>query len=151
MQETHSQPAMLVGPACPLVRGLQKQAEWSILNDLVVQALPCSGKRLAEEDSPPHRAAFRRYEEANMIDKQLAAILVCPENQTPLELAEDELIARLNRAIAAGKLKNRAGHAVERPLQGGLVRQDQTLLYPVVDDIPVLLVDEAILLEQIRG
>ena len=86
-----------------------------------------------------------------MIDKQLAAIQVCPENQTPLELAEDELIARLNRAIAAGKLKNRAGHAVERPLQGGLVRQDQTLLYPVVDDIPVLLVDEAILLEQIRG
>lgn len=85
-----------------------------------------------------------------MIDKELLDLLVCPENKTPLEPADDELVGRLNRAIAAGELKNRAGEPLKEPIQGGLVREDGTLLYPVVEDIPVLLVDEAIPLEAIR-
>jgi uncharacterized protein YbaR (Trm112 family) len=84
-----------------------------------------------------------------MIDKELLEILVCPENQTALSAADDQLLARVNEAIAAGKVANRAGRAVEQPLQGGLVRQDKTLLYPIVDGIPVLLIDEAVSLEQI--
>jgi uncharacterized protein YbaR (Trm112 family) len=60
------------------------------------------------------------------------------------------LLARINRAIAAGRVKNRAGRPMEHPLAGGLVRKDQTLLYPIVDDIPVLLADEAIPLAEIR-
>ena len=85
-----------------------------------------------------------------MIDKQLLDILVCPENKTRLRLADEDLVAKLNRAITAGALRNRVGEPVETPLQGGLVREDSTLLYPIVDDIPVLLVDEAIPLDQIR-
>jgi uncharacterized protein YbaR (Trm112 family) len=85
-----------------------------------------------------------------MISKELLKILVCPENQTQLELAGDQLLSRLNRAIGAGKVTNRMGRVVDQLLQAGLVRQDQTLLYPVVDDIPVLLLGEAISLEQIR-
>ena len=84
-----------------------------------------------------------------MIDKKLLEILVCPENQTPLNLADKELVAKLNRAIAAGKINNRGRQAVRQPIQGGLVRQDRTLLYPIVDEIPVLLVDVAIELDQI--
>jgi uncharacterized protein len=83
-----------------------------------------------------------------MIQPELLAILVCPENRTALRLAEPELLARLNRAIATGKVRNRVGRVVEQPLQGGLVRADDTLLYPITDDIPVLLIDEAIALEQ---
>lgn len=86
-----------------------------------------------------------------MIDKQLLEILVCPENQTPLSLADEGLLARLNQAIAAGQIENRGGQAVQERLQGGLVRQDKTLLYPIIDEIPVLLVDEAIPLDQISG
>ena len=85
-----------------------------------------------------------------MIDKEILDILVCPENQTPLTPADGELLARLNRAVAAGQVENRGGKAVEEPLVAGLVRQDRTLLYPVIDDIPVLLVDEAVPLDQIK-
>jgi uncharacterized protein YbaR (Trm112 family) len=86
-----------------------------------------------------------------MLDKELLEILVCPQNHTPLRLADHQLLAKLNRAITAGRIKNQAGRAVEDSLQGGLVRQDRTLLYPIVDDIPVLLVEEAIALDQLAG
>jgi uncharacterized protein YbaR (Trm112 family) len=84
-----------------------------------------------------------------MIDPRLLKILVCPENRTPLEVADGDLLDRLNRAITTGTVKNRLGRKLERPLEAGLVREDGKLLYPVVDEIPVLLVDEAIPLDQI--
>lgn len=84
-----------------------------------------------------------------MIDKELLEILVCPDDHTPLCVADEELVARLNRAITAGEIKNRSGEAVQKNVQGGLVRQDKTLLYPVIDGIPVLLVDDAIPLDQL--
>ena len=85
-----------------------------------------------------------------MIDEKLAQILVCPENRTALTLADEELVSKLNRAIAVGKVKDRLGRTVETQLKEGLVREDGLLLYPIVDDIPVMLVDEAIPLEQIK-
>jgi uncharacterized protein len=85
-----------------------------------------------------------------MIDKGLPPILVCPIDHTPLERVGNQMLARVNRAIAAGRVKNRAGRLLEHPIDGGLLRTDQTLLYPIVDDIPVLLADEAIPLAEIR-
>ena len=84
-----------------------------------------------------------------MIDRQLLEILVCPQDYTPLAVADEELVAELNRAIAAGQIKNQGGQLVRKTLQGGLVRQDKTLLYPIIDDIPVLMADEGIPLNQI--
>lgn len=83
-----------------------------------------------------------------MIDKELLDVLVCPEDQTALSLADDTLIAKLNEAISAGQVESRNGQPVHDPLDGGLVRQDGTLLYPIIDGIPVLLAGEAIPLEQ---
>ncbi|MGQ9573681.1 MAG: Trm112 family protein [Thermoguttaceae bacterium] len=85
-----------------------------------------------------------------MIDPDLLDILVCPETRTRLRLAEPSLVARLNQAIAGQRLANRAGQPVRSPIDGGLVREDGTLLYPIVEGIPVLLVDEAIPLEQLE-
>ena len=84
-----------------------------------------------------------------MIAPRLLNILVCPETHTRLELADDALVEQLNTAIQAGRLVNRVGHTVAVPLDGGLVREDREVLYPIVDGIPVMLIDEAILLDQL--
>jgi uncharacterized protein YbaR (Trm112 family) len=84
-----------------------------------------------------------------MVDPELLKILVCPENKTPVALAEDAIIESANSAIEQGNLKNRAGEPVTEKLDGGLVREDKAYMYPIRDDIPVMLIDEAIPMEQL--
>jgi uncharacterized protein YbaR (Trm112 family) len=78
------------------------------------------------------------------IDPDLLDILVCPETRQPVHVAPGDLLARLNRAIAAGALRNRGGKTVEKPITEGLVREDGDVLYVVDDGIPVMLIDESI-------
>ena len=82
-----------------------------------------------------------------MVSKELLEILVCPETRQPLTPASADLLAKLNAAISAGQLTNRAGQAVKQKLLSGLVRQDGKVLYAIVDDIPLMLVDESISLD----
>ena len=84
-----------------------------------------------------------------MVDPKLLEILVCPENKTPVTEADAALIGRINAAIEAGTLKNRAGEKVEERVDGGLIREDGAYLYPIRDDIPIMLIDEAIPLSQL--
>ncbi|MBI3466554.1 MAG: Trm112 family protein [Planctomycetes bacterium] len=85
-----------------------------------------------------------------MISKELLQILRCPDNRTPLALADSTLVERCNHLIDQRRLKNKAGLPVEHTLDGGLIRADRAVLYPIVDEIPVLLVDEAIPLNQLE-
>ena len=64
-------------------------------------------------------------------------------------LTDEPLLAKVNQAIAEGRVKNKGGRTVSEPLTGGLVREDGSLLYPMVDGIPVMFVDEAIALDPI--
>lgn len=85
-----------------------------------------------------------------VIDSELLDILVCPETKQPVHLADDDLVRRVNAAIESGELSNRGGDPVDEPIQGGLVREDGQILYPVRDEIPIMLMDEAIPLDRIR-
>ncbi|CAI4030103.1 hypothetical protein DNFV4_00527 [Nitrospira tepida] len=81
------------------------------------------------------------------LDKDLLAILCCPETKQAVHLADEPLIERLNDQVARGELRNKAGQPVKEKLDGGLIRADRKILYPVRDDIPVMLIDEGIPLE----
>ncbi len=83
------------------------------------------------------------------LDQKLLEILACPETKEPVSEAGDELIATLNEAIETGTLLNRAGEKVTETIDGGLVRQDGKYLYPIRDDIPIMLIDEGIPLETV--
>jgi uncharacterized protein YbaR (Trm112 family) len=85
-----------------------------------------------------------------MLSRDFLSMVRCPENRSPLALADDALLARLNRAIVGRALKNRAGQTLGRSLDAALVREDHCVAYPVIDQIPILLVDEGIPLDQLR-
>ena len=82
-----------------------------------------------------------------MLDKELLEILACPETKEPVRLADPSVIDAINVRIARGEVKNRGGKRVEKKIDAGLVRADGAYLYPVEDDIPIMLVDEAIALQ----
>jgi|TARA_B110000196_G_scaffold274544_1_gene251545 uncharacterized protein YbaR (Trm112 family) len=79
-----------------------------------------------------------------MIDHKLLDILVCPETKQPLRVADDALLSRVNLSIDQGSVTNRGGVAVTVGMQEALVRADGGVLYPVRDDIPIMLIDESI-------
>jgi uncharacterized protein YbaR (Trm112 family) len=81
--------------------------------------------------------------------KTLLELLVCPDDRSTLTYADTPLLDRLNAAIGRRALKNRAGQTLDRPLDAALVRADAVLAYPVIDDIPLMLIDEAIPLAQL--
>jgi uncharacterized protein len=82
-----------------------------------------------------------------MINEQLLKMIVCPVNHQPLRIADREFIDKVNRAVSAGQVKDKAGRPITEPIQEGLIRQDGQVLYQIRDNIPVLLADEGILLD----
>ncbi|MGQ0553475.1 MAG: Trm112 family protein [Planctomycetota bacterium] len=88
---------------------------------------------------------------APQLDKDLLAILACPETKTPVALADEALVGRVNAAISAGKLRSRDGQAVTRTMEAALLRQDKKVLYPVRGGIPIMLIDESIQVDALGG
>jgi len=88
---------------------------------------------------------------APQLDKDLLAILACPETKEPVALADPGLVGRVNAGIEAGKVKSRDGQTVTRTMEAALVRQDRKVLYPVRGGIPIMLIDESILVDGIPG
>ena len=79
-----------------------------------------------------------------MIDHNLLDILVCPETKQALRVADDSVLEAVNASIVAGSLSNRGGEVVTVAVTEGLIREDGDVLYPVRDDIPIMLIDESI-------
>ena len=78
------------------------------------------------------------------VSEELIEILVCPETQQPVRLAPADVLQKLAADVAAGKLRNRGGRVLEAAPTEGLLREDGKVLYPIDDDIPVMLIEESI-------
>ena len=79
-----------------------------------------------------------------MIDQELLDILACPETKEGLSVADQSVVDAINEKIKVGELKNRGGEAVTETIDGGLIREDGKYLYAIRDEIPIMLIDEAI-------
>jgi uncharacterized protein YbaR (Trm112 family) len=85
----------------------------------------------------------------NKLDKDLLAILCCPETKQSVTVAESALVEKLNAAVARGGLMNKGMKPVSEQMDGGLIRADQKILYPIREGIPVMLIEEGIPLDQV--
>ena len=73
------------------------------------------------------------------VDGKLLEILCCPVSKTPLTVLSPDKLEKLNSAIAAGEVLYVGGEGVQESLQEALITEDNKVIYPVQDDIPVLL------------
>ena len=74
------------------------------------------------------------------VDPELLEILVCPKTKGSLEVVE--LPAEIRQGLVA---KYREHFRDEEPVvEQGLFCGESNLVYPIVSDIPIMLVDEAL-------
>ncbi len=76
-------------------------------------------------------------------------ILRCPVTHSQLGEAATDLLQTVNERIAAGELQTRAGEPVADAVATGLVNESHSLLYVVVDQIPTLIPDDAIVIGEV--
>jgi uncharacterized protein YbaR (Trm112 family) len=67
------------------------------------------------------------------------ALLCCPDTHQPLMPATPAPLAAINLRVAGGE-------SGSPPLAAALVREDGKAAYPILDGIPLLLIEEAIAL-----
>ena len=82
------------------------------------------------------------------VDPELVEILVCPDTKLNVDLVPDETVEKINLAIKEKIILNIDGQFVKDPLQDGLLREDDKIIYPVRYCIPVMLVGEGIQMDQ---
>jgi uncharacterized protein YbaR (Trm112 family) len=74
------------------------------------------------------------------MEPELLALLCCPETRQPLRLAAPELVQRIRRE----RPLTRSGQPAPSDLDGGLVREDGHLFFPVCGGLPNLLLSGAV-------
>ncbi len=78
------------------------------------------------------------------VDGKLLEILCCPVSKTPLTVLGKQKLGKLNTAISGGDALYIGGDKVTKPLQEGLITEDGKVIYPVQDNIPILLEEKGI-------
>ena len=78
------------------------------------------------------------------VNGKLLEILCCPVSKTPLTVLGRQKLDKLNAAIKSGEALFVGGEKVTDPLSEGLITEDGKVIYPVQDDIPILLEEKGI-------
>ncbi len=78
------------------------------------------------------------------VNGKLLEILCCPVSKTPLTVLGRQKLDKLNTAINSGEALYIGGEKVTAPLSEALITEDGKVIYPVQDDIPILLEEKGI-------
>jgi uncharacterized protein YbaR (Trm112 family) len=78
------------------------------------------------------------------VDGKLLEILCCPVSKVPLNRLERSRLVKLNQAISAGGVESVRGKKIQSELSEALITDDGKVIYPVQDDIPLLLEEKGI-------
>lgn len=89
-------------------------------------------------------------QDSRMISHELLSILACPESKQKLFIAKDETVTELNGLIPLEKITTVEGAPVKGEVETLLIREDTTVGYPVREGIPVLLIEEGIILSGLK-
>ncbi len=84
-----------------------------------------------------------------VLDRKLLDILCCPVTRIPVRPMSRNELARLNAAIAAGKVTQADGETVTEALKEALITENEERIYPVDDGIPVMLEERSISARQL--
>ncbi|MSU77273.1 MAG: hypothetical protein EXS16_04160 [Gemmataceae bacterium] len=84
-------------------------------------------------------------------DEKLFQILRCPESLTLVRLATRKELDSVNERIKAGQLKTWAGKVVSKSVNAMLVRQDHKIGYRFEGAAPVMIIEEALVLDETVG
>ncbi|MCH1494449.1 MAG: Trm112 family protein [Rubripirellula sp.] len=79
-----------------------------------------------------------------MLTEEVLELLQCPLTGKKLSFAPDQMILKVNEAIANGNARDRIEQKVSQKIDGGLVTEEGVWLYPIREEIPTLVVEEAI-------
>lgn len=78
------------------------------------------------------------------ISQDLLNIICCPTTKQSLSLVSDDTLNNLNSLQTDQKLVFKDGNTVEYSLSGALITEDKITIYPIRQDIPILLEEESI-------
>lgn len=78
------------------------------------------------------------------IDGKLLEILCCPVSKTPLTRLTASRLKKLNTGISEGSVLTVTGDVVGQTLREALITEDTKVIYPVIDEIPILLEERGI-------
>ena len=78
------------------------------------------------------------------IDGKLLEILCCPVSKTPLTRLTASRLKKLNTVISEGSVLTVTGDVVGQTLREALITEDSKVIYPVIDEIPILLEERGI-------
>jgi uncharacterized protein YbaR (Trm112 family) len=85
------------------------------------------------------------------MDRKLLDLLVCPATRQPLAVLDRPGLEALNAAIAAGGVRRVDDTPQTEPVREALITRDRKTLYRIDDGIPVLLIEEGIVVASVAG
>ena len=109
---------------------------------LLAMALMLSGCGDGNADKPVTPQGF---------DTSLLDVLACPENLTPLRLATRSELESVRQRITSGVVKHWDATPVVESFDALLIRADGKIAYAIQKNVPVMLIDKALVLDESVG